>query len=257
MRHVPTLLRRELAAYFLGPMAYLMLLAFQTIAWINFDGTLESLARSPRLYSGVPDPLNYYLAGSPPFWIALMVAVPVLTMRLVAEERRQGTIETLLTVPVTEAEVVVAKWLAALVMYLALLLTFAIYLPFLYHQGKFYFDTGPLWSLAIGMTTIGMMFCGIGVLFSAMTKNQIVAAIWTFVAMFLVLFVPRQLAGTLATVASPSRLRWAEAMQFISVLHQAMSFGLGQLDLRVVMMHVSVCVFALGLAVGVLKWRRG
>jgi ABC-2 type transport system permease protein len=257
MRHVPTLLRRELAAYFLGPMAYLILLAFQTIAWINFDGTLESLARRPRIYAGVPDPLNYYLAGSPPFWIALMVALPALTMRLVAEERRSGTIETLLTVPVTETEVVVAKWLAALVMYLVLLLPFAVYLPFLYHQGKFYFDLGPVASLAIGMTTIGMMFSAIGVMFSAATRNQIVAAIWTFVVMFALLFLPRQLAGTMATMGTPARLKWAEVMQFVSVLDQAMAFGLGQVDLRVVVLHLSICVFALGAAVRVLQWRRG
>ena len=256
MRHLPTLLKRELAAYFLGPMAYLTLLAFQTIAWINFGNMLESLVRNPRIYSGVPDPLNYYLAGSPPFWIALMVALPALTMRLLAEERRSGTIETLLTAPVTGAEVVLSKWLAALVMYLVLLLTFAIYLPFLYHQGKFYFDVGPLASLAIGMTTIGMMFTAVGVLFSALTRNQIVAAIWTFVVMFTFLFVPETLSGALTMAASPSQMRWAEALQFVSVLHQASAFGLGQLDLRVLMLHLSICAFALGLAVKAVEWRR-
>lgn len=256
MRHIPTLVRRELAAYFLGPMAYLTLLAFQTIAWINFGNMLEALGRQRRIYSGVPDALNFYLAGSPPFWIALMVAMPALTMRLLAEEKRSGTIETLLTVPVTEAEVVVAKWLAALFMYLVLLLPFAIYLPFLYHQGKFTFDLGPLASLAIGMTTIGMMFAAVGVLFSALTRNQIVAAIWTFVAMFIALFVPEQLAGAIATAGTPAQMRWAEALQFVSVLHQAAAFALGQLDLRVVMLHLSICAFALGLAVKVVRWRR-
>ncbi|HEY2159537.1 MAG TPA: ABC transporter permease, partial [Isosphaeraceae bacterium] len=165
MRHVPTLLKRELAAYFLGPMAYLMLLAFQTIAWINFDGMLESLAHNPRIYSGVPDPLNYYLAGSPPFWIALMVALPALTMRLIADERRSGTIEPLLTVPVTEAEVAVSKWLAGVVMYLVLLLPFLVYLPFLYFQGRFHFDTGPVVALVIGLATSGMMYVAIGLFF--------------------------------------------------------------------------------------------
>jgi ABC-2 type transport system permease protein len=256
MRHVPALARRELAAYFLGPMAYLTLLAFQTVAWINFGNTLEALVHRPRIYSGVPDPLNYYLAGSPPFWIALMVALPALTMRLLAEERRSGTIEGLLTAPVTEGEVVVGKWLAALAMYLVLLVPFAIYLPFLYHQGKFHFDLGPLGSLAIGMTTIGMMFAAVGVLFSAMTRNQIVAAIWTFVFMFVSLFLPEQLAGAISSAATPAQMRWAEALQYVSVLHQAAAFGLGQLDLRVVIVHLSVCVFALGLATKVLRWRR-
>ena len=255
MRHIPTLLRRA-GRYFLGPMAYLMLLAFQTIAWINFSNTLDALVRSPRVYSGVPDPLNFYLAGSPPFWIALMVALPALTMRLLAEERRSGTIETLMTAPVTEAEVVVAKWLAALAMYLVLLLPFAIYLPFLYHQGKFYFDLGPIGSLAIGMTTIGMMFSAIGVLFSALTRNQIIAAIWTFVAMFM-FFVRETLSGAVAMGGSPDPIAHVEALQFVSVLHQASAFGLGQLDLRIVVLHLSICAFALGLAVTAVRWRRG
>ena len=63
--------------------------------------------------------MNTYIPGSPAFWIAVMVSIPLLTMRLFAEERRQGTIEALLTVPVTETEVVVAKWLAGVIMYCA------------------------------------------------------------------------------------------------------------------------------------------
>src|SRR5437762_2581874 len=118
MRHVPTLLRRELAAYFLGPMAFLILLAFQLIACFNFWELVDSLSVPQQAYSSLLDPLNNYISGSLPFWIALLVAVSALTMRLIAEERRTGTIETLLTVPVTETEVVVAKWLAGLVMYL-------------------------------------------------------------------------------------------------------------------------------------------
>ena len=105
------------------------------------------------------------------------MAIPALTMRLLAEERRSGTIETLLTLPVTETQVVLAKWLAGVVMYLVLLIPFALYLPFLYFQARFYFDLGPVLALAIGLTTMGMMFIAVGLLFSAMTRNQIVAAI--------------------------------------------------------------------------------
>src|SRR5262249_11259802 len=140
MRHVPTLLRRELGAYFLGPMAFLILLAFQVIAWLNFWELIDGLSRRQESLSSLRDPLNSYISGSTPFWIGLLVAIPALTMRLLSEERRSGTIETLLTVPVTEFEVVISKWLAGVVMYLALLLPFAIYLPFLYYQAKFHFD---------------------------------------------------------------------------------------------------------------------
>ena len=101
MRHVPTLLRRELGAYFLGPMAFLILLAFQFVAWLHFWELVDSLSAPQRELSSVRDPMSTYIAGSPGFWIAILVAVPMLTMRLLAEERRSGAIEALLTVPVT------------------------------------------------------------------------------------------------------------------------------------------------------------
>src|SRR5206468_12865690 len=147
MRHVPTLLRRELTAYFLSPMAYFILLAFQVIAALNFFEVVELLSRPEVAVAGLRNPLNSYIAASTPFWIALLIAVPALTMRLIAEERRTGTIEGLLTAPVTEAEVVLSKWLAGLAMFLALLVPFFLYLPFLYVQGRYRFDTGPVASL--------------------------------------------------------------------------------------------------------------
>ena len=144
MRHISTLLNRELGAYFLGPMAYLVLLAFQVIAFLNFWELVDALSEPQRELSSLRDPMTTYIAGSPAFWLAILVAVPMLTMRLLAEERRSGTIETLLTLPVTETEVVVAKWLGGVVMYCVLLVPFALYLPFLYYQAKFDFDLGPL-----------------------------------------------------------------------------------------------------------------
>ncbi len=194
MRHVNELLKRELAAYFLAPMAYLVLLAFQLVAFLNFWEMVDSLSQPMRAqgeYSSLNDPMTTYVSGSPAFWIAILVAIPALTMRLLAEERRSGTIETLLTLPVTETQVVLAKWLAGVVMYLVLLLPFALYLPFLYYQGHFHFDVGPVLALGVGLTTMGMMFVAVGLLFSAMTRNQIVAAIWTFVALFcMIVLVP-------------------------------------------------------------------
>ena len=88
MRHVPTLLARELGAYFLGPMAYLVLLAFQVIALLNFWELVDALSQPQREFSSLRDPMNTYISGSTPFWFALLVAVPLLTMRLLAEERR-------------------------------------------------------------------------------------------------------------------------------------------------------------------------
>jgi ABC-2 type transport system permease protein len=252
MRHVPTLLRRELGAYFLGPMAFLILLAFQVIAWLNFWELVDTLSRPQQSLSGRFDPMNMYISGSTPFWIALLVAIPALTMRLIAEERRAGTIETLLTVPVTETEVVVSKWLAGVVMYLVLLLPFVIYLPFLYYQGRFKFDVGPVVALMIGLTTIGMMFVSIGLFFSALTRNQIIAAIWTFVVLFL--FVVLTL--LIYSYAAERQASWAEAVRFTAVLYQVQSFGSGKLDLRYLTLHLSVAAFMLYLTVKTLETRR-
>ncbi len=251
MRHVPTLVRRELGAYFLGPMAWLILLGFQAIAWLNFWDLVEVLARPQVGLSQLSDPMVTYISGSMPFWIAMMVAIPALTMRLLAEEKRSGTIETLLTVPISETEVVTAKWAAGVIMYLVLLIPYALYLPFLYYQAEFHFDLGPIAALSIGLTTMGMMFISIGVFFSALTRNQIVAAIGTFVVMFLMLMLTflgyRYVAGRGAV--------WAEALKFCSILYQAYGFGVGQLDLRVLAMHLSVAIFMLYLAVKVLQSR--
>lgn len=252
MRHIPTLLRRELASYFLGPMAFLILLAFQAIALINFWDLVEALSRNNVGYSGLRDPLNNYISGSPQFWIGLLVAIPALTMRLVAEERRSGTIEPLLTAPVTETEVVISKWLAGVAMYLVLLLPFALYLPFLYYQGKYHFDLGPVVSLGIGLTTMGMMFVAIGLFFSSLTRNQIVSAILTFAAVFLLIV----LSSAGYAFAMYRRASWSEAILFVSVLHQVNSFGTGLLDLRFLSLHLSVAVLMLYLTVKVLEYRR-
>jgi ABC-2 type transport system permease protein len=253
MRHVPTLLRRELTAYFLSPMAYFVLLAFQVIAAINFYEMVELLSRPEVALSGLRDPMNSYVAASTPFWIALLIAVPALTMRLIAEERRSGTIEGLLTAPVTEAEVILAKWSAGVVMYLALLLPFALYLPFLRHYGKYAFDLGPLGSLGIGLTTLGMMFVAIGVFFSTVTHNQVEAAVGTFVVLFVLLLMT--LLGY--TYAVERGAWWADAVRSSAVLYQVSEFGAGRLDLRFPAMHLSVAVFMLFAAVIVLQTRRG
>ena len=255
MRHVPTLLRRELAAYFLGPMAFLILLAFQVMACLNFWELIETLSRSQITQNSLSlrsDPMNLYISGSSLFWIGLLVAIPALTMRLLAEERRSGTIETLLTVPVTETEVVVSKWLAGVAMYLVLLLPFLIYLPFLYYQGKFWFDMGPLVSLLIGLTTVGIMFVAIGLFFSALTRNQIIAAIWTFVALFLIIV----LTWLAYSNAVQRQAPWTEALKYVTLLNQVQEFGVGRLDLRYLTLHLSVAAFMLYITVKVLASRR-
>jgi gliding motility-associated transport system permease protein len=251
MRHVGTLLGRELAAYFLGPMAYLVLLAFQLIAALNFWDLVDVLGTPHRELSSLRDPMNTYIPGSPAFWFAILASIPLLTMRLFAEERRQGTIESILTAPVTETEVVVAKWLAGVLMYCALLVPFFMYLPFLYYQGKFDFDLGPIMSLSVGLLTMGMLFVSIGLFLSSLTRNQIIAAIWTVVSLlFLIVIIP------IAYVFAAQRhYSWADGIRFVAVYYQIQSFGQGLFDFRYIAVQLSACVFMLSLTVRVLETR--
>ena len=252
MRHVPTLFRRELAAYFLGPMAFLILLAFQAIAW----GQLLVAGREPVAAQPVvlrpARPVERLHLRQLAVLARLAGRYPVLTMRLLAEERRSGTIEQLLTAPVTEAEVVVSKWLAGFCMYMVLLLPFALYLPFLYYQGNYKFDVGPVVSLGIGLASIGLMLVAIGLFFSSLTKNQIIAAVLTFVTVFLLIFVARWA----FEFAASRRASWAEAVQFLSVIDQVNTFGSGQLDFRFLAIHLSVAIPLLYLTAKVLEYRR-
>ncbi len=253
IRHIFILIMRELGAFFLSPMAYLVLLAFQVIAFFNFWEMVDALSAPQRELSSLRDPMNLYMAGSPAFWIAIVVAVPLLTMRLLAEERRTGTIETLLTLPVTETEVVLAKWLAGVMMYCLLLVPFLLYLPFLYYQAKFEFDVAPIFGLLVGLTTMGMMFMAIGLFLSSLTKNQIIAAIWTFVVLFLMVV----LLPVAYQFAVRQHAAWADGLRFLSVLYQIQSFDMGQVDFRYLAIHLSVCVFVLSLTVKVLEMRTG
>jgi ABC-2 type transport system permease protein len=253
MHHVPALVRRELGAFFLSPIAYMLLFAYQVIAWYNFALFVDKLGGPAVQYTGLPDPLNYYISGSPLFWFSVMFAAAVLTMRLVSEEKRTGTIEGLLTVPVTETEIVLAKWLAAIVMFWTLLLPFALYLPFLRHYGQYAFDLGPAWALAIGVTTTGMMFLAIGLFFSSLTRNQIIAAVFTFFFLFLFVLIP-----TFSyEPALQAHVSWAEAIRFVAITYQTHTFGMGQLDLRYLAFHLCVTGLLLFLTCKVLEHRRG
>jgi ABC-2 type transport system permease protein len=98
---------------------------------------------------------------------------------------------------------------------------------------------------------MGMMFVAIGVFFSALTRNQIIAAIWTFVVLFMlvVIFPVAQQS------VSPQHASLADGLRYVAVLFQIQSFGLGQLDLRYLAVHLSVCVFVLSLAVRAIQTR--
>jgi ABC-2 type transport system permease protein len=173
---------RELRAYFFSPLAYVILTFFVLVQGYYFSLIVAFLA-DPRAPAGRP--LELFFGQTIFTWLVLIFAGTFLSMRLISEELRSGTIETLLTSPISESQVVAGKYAASLAFYLFL------WAPTLVYVGivRWYtpVEWGPIAAAYLGIFGIGALFLSVGVFASATSKNQIVAAIVTFFCL-LVLF---------------------------------------------------------------------
>jgi ABC-2 type transport system permease protein len=186
---VVVMARRELASFFYSPIAYIVLLAFTLIGvWdlLWFLGNaiqLEPMQRA-QLFEPV---VRYYLFGLFPVF-AIIIIVPVLTMRLLSEERRTGTLEQMLTIPVDEWSIVVSKFLGTLVFFLLLWVPWLVFLLAVRVEGREPFQLAPVLSFLIALVCMGANFVGMGLFFSSLTRNQIIGAVLTCAGMFAWLF---------------------------------------------------------------------
>ena len=177
--------QRELRAYFVSPMAWIILTFFLIIQGIIISLIVGFLA-DPRAPADVT-PFNYFFSSFF-FWFTQLFITPVITMRLISEERRSGTIESLMTGPISENQVVLAKFFSAMFFYAFLWLPTLLY-PVL--VGRYTdIDWGPLASGYLGTLGIGSVALAAGLLGSSFTKNQIVAAVSSFGILMLLFAVP-------------------------------------------------------------------
>jgi ABC-2 type transport system permease protein len=250
------LVRRELAAYFLSPIAYMVLLGITTVAAFAFWWLVEEMGDPSLSFQQQQEPVIQYMGLNILLLFCLMVVVPVSTMRLLSEERRSGTIESLLSAPVTEAEVVLGKFLGCLIFYMSAWVPWGLFLGVLYFVGDVEFDPWPVLSVYIGLLTLGCTFVAGGLLFSSLTRNQIIAAILSF-AMMMGLLVLIIVQGQVQAWG-PDYQDYVEPMRYLSFWWQMRDFGLGKLDLRYVALHLTTAGFLLFVTVKVLesrKWR--
>ena len=174
MKKFLAIVAREWRAYFFSPLAYVIVAAFLVMNGMIFYAIVNFL-NSPNAPKGQALPYlftNYY------FWIFNLFVVPIIAMRLFAEERKSGTIEILLTSPVTETEVVLGKFAGALGFFLTLWAPTLIYVWIL--RSQIPVDLGPVAAGYLGIVLLGAYFLSVGTFASTLTKNQIVAAILTF-----------------------------------------------------------------------------
>jgi hypothetical protein len=251
--------RRELLAYFYTPAAYLVLAglaiiaAIQYLIWIAIVRTgAEDLTRRELI---LQEPVvRFYFYGLLPVF-ALLAIPPFLTMRLFSEEKRTGTLEVLLVAPVSDATVVLGKFLGAWAFFLVawgIWFVFPLIFRFLMGQP---FDYRPLLSFYVGTAFLVMSFIGLGVFFSAITDNQVIAAVLSYAGV-LAMFVP-QLMHWQFSWASRGTGEWlAKVVQQIAILEQYESLLQGQLYLQHLLYHVSIAAFFLFLTVRVLESRK-
>jgi hypothetical protein len=252
------LTRRELATLFYSPIAYIVLLGFTVIAWQLFANfVFEALwAGSPIPGRGQAVPqVEPVIAGYIIAWfpiICVIFVVPVLTMRLVSEEKRTGTIEVMLTAPLGETTMVLSKFLAAFIFFLLVWLPFGLYLISLRAEGGQPFDYRPLLSFFIALAFSGAGFVSMGLFFSSLTRNQVASAILTFIGMLALTFIfflkrtwpPDSFGRIVLTHISYIDL-WLRSLE-------------GKLAPRDLLYHLSAAVLWLFLTVKVLesrKWR--
>ena len=246
MRAFLTLWRRELEAYFLSPIAYVMTIFFLVIMGFSFWMLVSVMAQGP---AGVT--VMQELFGSFFFWIAMLIVVPVLTMRLFAEEKRSGTIESLMTAPVTDTAVVLAKYAGAFGFFIVMWLPTIAYAYILkaFSPLSAPVDLGPMAGGYLGAFLLGSFYISVGLFASSLTNNQIVAAITSFAIICMAFF-----GGFLTFFARSEGLR-SVAAYFSSVSHM-LDFSRGAVDTRPIVLCISATALMLFATVKVIESRK-
>jgi ABC-2 type transport system permease protein len=246
MRAFFTLWRKEIAAYFLSPIAYVMMIFFLVVMGFSFWLLADLLVQGE-----VGTTVMKELFGSIFFWIAMLILVPVLTMRLFAEEKRSGTIETLMTAPVTDTAVVLAKYAGALTFFVIIWMPTAAYAYVLKSFSPLTapIDLGPMLSGYLGAFLVGAMYIAIGLFCSSLTSNQIVSAIVCFAVICVAFFT-----GFIAFISRSETLR--EGFAYVSSVSHMLDFSRGAVDTRPVVLCVTATALMLFATVKVIESRK-
>ena len=254
MRGAWIICRRELKSYFSSPIAWLLLtmysLIFGFFFW-NYVGNfvIESVEMQ---MTGQMQPMNINEQIIRPLlanisFLAIFF-IPLITMRLFAEEKRSGTIELLATSPIRDIEIILGKWFAATLLYCWLLIYSGINFAFLFRYG--HPDWKPMLIGYLGLLLQGAALLALGTFISTLTRNQIVAAASTFAACLML--------WVFSWVSSYDSSGWALVLSYLSIITHFESFGRGVLELKDAIYYLSVIFLGLFLtarSMETLRWR--
>jgi len=248
MRRFFTLLGREVSHFFHQPLAYVVLFFFLLLTGFNFQTGLSALNHTASRITVLDSFFN-----TPLFWFPFIMVFPMLTMRLFSEEYKLGTIETLMTAPVRDLEVVLAKFAGAFVFYAILWAPSLLYfLLFSLVASQPAASTASAFLGAYGLLAlVGLFYLSIGCLASALTDNQIVAAVTAFALISLMFFL--SLLSFFFLSASPA-LR--ELTYYFSTISHMAEYSQGVIDTRPLVFYSTLTLFTLFLTFHVFQHRR-
>lgn len=238
MRRAPVIARRELASYFHSPIAYVAMTLFLLVAGFTFRDDFQ-----PGQVAGMRAIFERMV------WILVFV-IPVLCMGLLAQEWSTGTIETLLTAPVGETDIVLGKFLGSLGFFGILLSPTLLYVVMLRLYSRPGLDYGPIVSGYLGILFVGALFIAVGLFCSSLTRSQVVAAVTAAAVLFVITIVPRW-----ATEQTALPQFWRNVADQM-VFKRYSDFGRGVIDVGHVVFFPVATAVLLFLTVKVLESRR-
>lgn len=254
MRNIIAICRKELQGYFSSPIAYILLTIFAVLFGYFFSLATAFFVQSSMemQMAGQSQPMNVNQQVISPLLgnssVVALFLIPMITMRLFAEEKRQGTMELLMTSPVRDWEIVIGKFLGAFLMYAAILALSMIDVAFLFAYGN------PAWApiLAgyLGLLLQGSCLLAVGTYISTTTRNQIVAGGVTF-ALCLLLWV-------LSWLTELGQSTTSKVVAYCSVLTHFEPFSKGIIDTKDIVFYLSFIFFGLFLttrSLESLRWR--
>ena len=255
MNNILAIAHKELKGYFASPVAYVVI-GFSAILFGWFFVNLLYYFDRMALQAGSgfqgPQAVNVNeILISPLFLnvsVILLFTLPLITMRTYAEEKRSGTIELLLTSPLTDLQIVVGKFLGGLVLYVAMLAVTVVHMGFLFAYGNP--EWRPVATGYLGLLLMGGCFLSLGLFVSSLTRNQIIAGMVTF-AVFLMFWV----INWIATFMDPTP---QAVLNYLSITEHLNDFARGVIDTKHLVYYLSFIAFSLFLTVRAVdseRWR--
>jgi ABC-2 type transport system permease protein len=252
VRNVLAIAHKELRSYFSSPIAYILigffLLPFGVFFYLYLGAFVKQSLQMAQFGGAMnvnQQVIRYVLQNAS---VIILFVMPMITMRTYSEEKRSGSIELLLTSPVTDVEIILGKFFGALGLYIAMLAVTLLYMAILFVYGNP--EWRPLVAAYLGLLLMGASFISIGLLISSTTNNQIVAGVVTFVV-FLLFWIIGWFAETAGPTVGP-------ITSWLSITEHFDDFSKGIIDTKHVLYYLSLITFGLFLtakSVDTERWR--